>query len=83
MVQAYAYGKFIGHLDVTFDDEGSVTGYSGNPVPMWDIAQDAEALKEMETFYEKVGQKWNEKLDKVKLTTVWLINKTGHVTFEG
>ena len=26
IVQAYAYGKFLGELNVTFDDEGVVTG---------------------------------------------------------
>ncbi|MCJ7873149.1 bifunctional metallophosphatase/5'-nucleotidase [Phaeobacter sp. J2-8] len=32
IVQAYAYGKYLGELNVTFDDEGNVTEASGNPV---------------------------------------------------
>ena len=29
---AYAYGKYLGRLDVTFDEEGRVTNYGGNPI---------------------------------------------------
>ena len=32
IVQAYAYGKFLGKLDVTFDDDGVVTEAIGEPV---------------------------------------------------
>ena len=32
IVQAYAYGKFLGELNVTFDDEGVITEASGEPV---------------------------------------------------
>ncbi|MDO6730731.1 bifunctional metallophosphatase/5'-nucleotidase [Marinovum sp. 2_MG-2023] len=32
IVQAYAYGKYLGELNVTFDDDGNVTEASGNPV---------------------------------------------------
>ena len=32
IVQAYAYGKYLGELNVTFDDEGVVTATSGGPV---------------------------------------------------
>jgi len=31
IVQAYAYGKFLGELNVTFDDEGNVTAAVGEP----------------------------------------------------
>jgi 5'-nucleotidase len=34
VVQAYAYGKFLGALDVTFDDNGVVTEASGEPIIM-------------------------------------------------
>lgn len=34
IVQAYAYGKYLGELNVTFDDEGMVTEASGNPIVM-------------------------------------------------
>jgi 5'-nucleotidase len=32
IVQAYAYGKYLGKLDVTFDDAGNVTAASGEPI---------------------------------------------------
>lgn len=31
IVQAYAYGKYLGRLDVTFDDTGRVQSANGNP----------------------------------------------------
>jgi len=34
VVQAYAYGKFLGELNVTFDDAGNVTSASGAPLIM-------------------------------------------------
>ncbi|SDY36021.1 bifunctional metallophosphatase/5'-nucleotidase [Citreimonas salinaria] len=32
IVQAYAYGKFLGELQVTFDDEGNVVSAEGEPL---------------------------------------------------
>jgi 5'-nucleotidase len=32
VVQAYYYTKYLGKLQVTFNDLGEVTGWSGNPV---------------------------------------------------
>ena len=32
VVSASAYGKYLGRLDVTFDDAGVVTEYGGNPI---------------------------------------------------
>lgn len=32
IVQAYAYGKFLGELNVTFDDDGNLTEASGQPI---------------------------------------------------
>ena len=34
IVQAYAYGKFLGELNVTFDDDGNVTEAVGEPLVM-------------------------------------------------
>ncbi|MFK7745756.1 MAG: bifunctional UDP-sugar hydrolase/5'-nucleotidase [Roseobacter sp.] len=42
IVQAYAYGKFLGELNVTFDDAGNVTGAMGEPLIM-DAAVIADA----------------------------------------
>ncbi len=37
IVSAYAYGKFLGELNVTFDDEGNVTEAVGEPI-LLDVA---------------------------------------------
>ncbi len=42
IVQAYAYGKFLGELVVNFDDAGTVTTATGEPLVMdADVAEDA------------------------------------------
>ncbi len=45
VVQAYAYGKYLGSLNVVFDDDGVVTSASGEP-RLLDrfVSQDAEVL---------------------------------------
>ncbi|WP_227267756.1 bifunctional metallophosphatase/5'-nucleotidase [Roseobacter weihaiensis] len=42
IVQAYAYGKFLGELNVTFDDQGNLTEAVGEPLIM-DAAVPADA----------------------------------------
>lgn len=32
VVQAFAFGKYLGFLKVTFDDDGEVVKVSGNPI---------------------------------------------------
>jgi 5'-nucleotidase len=42
VVQAYAYGKFLGELNVTFDDEGNIKTATGEPIVIdAEIAEDA------------------------------------------
>ncbi|SFA97669.1 5'-nucleotidase [Poseidonocella pacifica] len=46
IVSAYAYGKFLGELNVTFDDEGNITEAAGAPLIMdGEVTEDA-ATKE-------------------------------------
>ncbi|MCK4713761.1 MAG: 5'-nucleotidase C-terminal domain-containing protein, partial [Marinosulfonomonas sp.] len=41
IVQAYAYGKFLGELNVTFDDAGNLTEAVGEPISMsGEVAED-------------------------------------------
>ena len=44
IVQAYAYGKYLGRLDVTFDDAGVVTEATGEPLLMDASVATDEAL---------------------------------------
>jgi len=42
IVQAYAYGKFLGELNVTFDDDGKLISASGEPIITdGNVAEDA------------------------------------------
>ena len=42
IVQAYAYGKFLGELNVTFDDNGVITAATGEPIIMdGNVVEDA------------------------------------------
>jgi 5'-nucleotidase len=42
IVQAYAYGKFLGELNVTFDDDGNIKSATGEPVVIdGQVAEDA------------------------------------------
>jgi 5'-nucleotidase len=44
IVQAYAYGKFLGELNVTFDDDGMITEASGEAIIIdGTVAEDATA----------------------------------------
>lgn len=45
IVQAYAYGKFLGELNVTFDDAGVIVEAKGEPIIMdAAVTQDAETV---------------------------------------
>ncbi len=46
IVSAYAYGKFLGELNVTFDDEGNITEAKGEPLIMDAAVTEDGATKE-------------------------------------
>ncbi|MAY88677.1 MAG: multifunctional 2',3'-cyclic-nucleotide 2'-phosphodiesterase/5'-nucleotidase/3'-nucleotidase [Pseudooceanicola sp.] len=68
IVSAYAYGKFLGELNVTFDDDGVVTSASGAPLIMdAAVAEDtptveriAEAAKPLDEIRNKVVAQTDE-----------------------
>jgi 5'-nucleotidase / UDP-sugar diphosphatase len=45
IVQAYAYGKFLGELNVTFDDDGNIVEAMGEPLVMDGQVMEDEATK--------------------------------------
>jgi 5'-nucleotidase/UDP-sugar diphosphatase len=61
IVQAYAYGKFLGALDVTFDDAGNVITATGEPIIMDSSIAENEAIKarliELEVPLNKLKEK--------------------------
>ncbi|GHF66729.1 bifunctional metallophosphatase/5'-nucleotidase [Seohaeicola zhoushanensis] len=71
IVSAYAYGKFLGELNVTFDDAGNVTEAKGEPIIMdAAVAQDeatvariAEAAKPLDEIRNKVVAEAAEAID--------------------
>ena len=48
VVQAYTFGKYLGNLKVTFDSNGEIIHYSGNPILLsGTLKQDEEILGEV------------------------------------
>ena len=45
MVQDYAFGKYLGFLQVKFDENGVVTEYGGNPILLNNSIPEGEILK--------------------------------------
>ncbi|MCB1367637.1 MAG: 5'-nucleotidase C-terminal domain-containing protein [Rhodobacteraceae bacterium] len=61
IVSAYAYGKFLGELNVTFDDAGNILSASGEPLSMdAAVAEDADVkarITEAAVPLEEIRQK--------------------------
>ncbi|CAN7942861.1 unnamed protein product, partial [Ixodes hexagonus] len=68
VVQAFCYGKFLGHLQVIFDNDGNITGWSGNPILLnSSIEQDNETLNVIEPFKRNVTEKMKEPVGYTKV----------------
>lgn len=53
VVQAYAFGKYLGHLEVSFDDSGRITKAEGNPILLdSSVEQDPGILADIEKWRE-------------------------------
>ncbi|XP_028411615.1 5'-nucleotidase-like [Dendronephthya gigantea] len=67
VVQAYYYSKYLGKLQVTFNDAGEVTAWSGNPVLLSSTVpkdqQVYDIVKKMKVLVDKKG---NEKIGQIK-----------------
>jgi 5'-nucleotidase len=71
IVQAYAYGKFLGELNVTFDDAGVVTEAKGEPLIMdaavtedsGTVDRIAEAAKPLDEIRNRVVAETGEAID--------------------
>ncbi|XP_046374001.2 snake venom 5'-nucleotidase-like [Haliotis rufescens] len=61
VVQDYAYGKYLGALEVTFDPEGVITSWGGNPILLDNnTAQDEAILKVMRPYREGVADEMSQ-----------------------
>ncbi len=62
IVQAGEYSEYLGTLDVTFDEDGIVTGYSGELVEVDTREADPQALAVLEPYKEQVDEVMNEEI---------------------
>ncbi|XP_072052014.1 5'-nucleotidase-like [Amphiura filiformis] len=61
VVQDYAHAKYLGRLDVVFNDQGEVVEYSGNPVLLDDtVEQDPDILTDISKWGAPVRNISNE-----------------------
>ena len=49
--QAYAFGKYLGMAQLTFDDDGKVTNWSGNPILLDKSYQQGELSQEIRYYW--------------------------------
>ncbi|XP_033099228.1 snake venom 5'-nucleotidase-like [Anneissia japonica] len=55
VVQDYTFGKYLGDLQVTFDENGDVTAWQGNPIFLnSSVVQDPNVLNDVNTWSEPV-----------------------------
>ncbi|KAM4693320.1 5'-nucleotidase [Discoglossus pictus] len=56
VVQAYAFGKYLGYLNVSFDNEGNVLHSSGNPILLdSSIPEDPNVLAKVNQWKEQLS----------------------------
>ncbi|MEM1247260.1 MAG: bifunctional metallophosphatase/5'-nucleotidase [Acidobacteriota bacterium] len=57
VVTAFAWGKYLGRLDVTFDDEGRVVSAAGEPILLnAQVARDGSVLAMVQPLAEEVSE---------------------------
>ena len=57
VVQAYAYGVYLGRLDVEFDSQGKVTKWSGQPILLDNsVARDTSAQRQLTVMKGEVDK---------------------------
>uniref|UniRef100_A0A671URS3 5'-nucleotidase n=1 Tax=Sparus aurata TaxID=8175 RepID=A0A671URS3_SPAAU len=70
VVQAYAFGKYLGYLKVTFDEAGNVVKSTGNPILLdSSIPQDPDVLADVEEWKKSLA---NYSAEEVGKTLVFL-----------
>ena len=57
VVQAFAYGKYLGYLKVDFDDKGHVTSWTGNPILLnSSVPKDPAVLQQVQQMKREVAK---------------------------
>lgn len=68
VVQAFAYGKYLGLLNLTFDTQGILTHWSGNPILLNSkIPQDPDILVDIEEWDAKVNARVKVQVGKTRV----------------
>ncbi|KAF5302587.1 hypothetical protein FQA39_LY10205 [Lamprigera yunnana] len=68
VVQAYAYTKYMGRLNVTFDDNGNLIDFGGQPQLLdSSVPQHKEALSLLETYRSAVNNIYNEVIGRTRV----------------
>jgi len=62
IVSAYAYGKYLGRLDLVFDQNGSVTSFKGNPILLDKTIKEDEEILAIVNALEKPLLKMREEV---------------------
>ncbi|MEK5231521.1 5'-nucleotidase C-terminal domain-containing protein [Lysinibacillus sp. FSL K6-0232] len=62
IVQANEYVKYLGTLDVTFDDNGIVTEYEGELIDLGEVAEEEALVKLLAPYKEKVDAANNKEI---------------------
>lgn len=63
VVQAYAFGKYLGKLELSFDERGELASWSGNPILLdGSIPQDESILKELVPFRQQLEDKMKQQI---------------------
>ncbi|XP_065338966.1 snake venom 5'-nucleotidase-like [Cloeon dipterum] len=65
VVQAYAYTKYMGMLNMTFDENGEIVTVEGNPILLdFNIKEDPAILAELKPWANKVANLTKERIGK-------------------
>uniref|UniRef100_A0AAG5DND9 Apyrase n=1 Tax=Anopheles atroparvus TaxID=41427 RepID=A0AAG5DND9_ANOAO len=77
IVQAYAYGKYVGRLTAYFNTEGEIQYWEGFPIYMsHGVTQNGQALRTLEPFRKAVDKFASKRIAK---TTIDLVQSTCRV----
>lgn len=61
LITAYAFGKYLGRLDVDFDDEGQVVKFSGRPILMTSqLPKDPVLDTKVSKYQQELDEKFSE-----------------------
>ncbi|CAL8073312.1 unnamed protein product [Orchesella dallaii] len=68
IVQAYAFGKYLGYLNLTFDGEGALKSYGGNPILLdGSIPQDETVLQRVHEWGQNVSEMTKRSVGKTRV----------------